>query len=189
MLAGDSPARLRPTGTRSVLTALALVLVLGGCVLPGGQGGAAGDGAGDAASITGPAVETTTLPPVGSPAAPATETAAPVDASAEAEAEGPEAPAAPEAAPEPAPEPAPPVVKSPAQIACEKLGGRLVRVGTGLAMACQRVMRDAGKSCRRKSDCEGECLARSSTCAPLSPLFGCNDVLQDDGRQVTLCID
>ena len=32
-------------------------------------------------------------------------------------------------------------------------------------------------------------LARSGTCAPITPMFGCNDILQDDGREVTLCLD
>lgn len=179
--------RSRPRRPLGALTVFALMLALGGCVLPGGGG----EGAADTPSITGPAVETTTLPPDGA----TTDAASSVYGPERAVNPEPPPEAAPPAEPsvepvaETAPEPEPPVVKSPAQIACEKQGGRLVRVGTGLAMACQRVMRDAGKSCRRKSDCEGECLARSGTCAPLAPLFGCNDVLQDDGRQVSLCID
>ena len=52
-----------------------------------------------------------------------------------------------------------------------------------------RQTRDAGKTCRRQTDCETECLARSRTCAPITPLFGCNPVLQADGREVNLCID
>jgi hypothetical protein len=178
------PGPTRPWGA---LTVVALVLALGGCVLPGGQG----DGSDDTPSIIGPEVETTTLPPAGEVAGTPPEVAAPSDPAGAGEQGTAAAEVSPEAAQpaQPAAEPAPPVVKSPAEIACEKLGGRLVRVGTGLATACQRVMRDAGKSCRRKSDCEGECLARSGTCAPLAPLFGCNDVLQDDGRQVSLCID
>lgn len=187
MLNGGSTARPRPNRVRGVVAAFALVLALGGCVLPGGQGSGAGSEADDAPSITGPAVETTTLPPV---AAPAASIAAPLPDAPDTGDDTPNTePASQTAEPPPDPAPPPPVVKSPAQIACEKLGGRLVRVGTGSAMACQRVTRDAGTSCRRKSDCEGECLARSSTCAPLSPLFGCHDVLQDDGRQVSLCID
>jgi hypothetical protein len=46
-----------------------------------------------------------------------------------------------------------------------------------------------GKACTRQSQCEGYCLARSGTCAPITPMFGCNDILQDDGREVTLCLD
>jgi hypothetical protein len=33
------------------------------------------------------------------------------------------------------------------------------------------------------------CLARSGTCAPIMPLFGCNEVLDKQGRRVTLCIE
>lgn len=87
-------------------------------------------------------------------------------------------------------DPAPtPAVKSPSGIACEKSGGRMVQVGGASLLTCQRPTRDAGKSCRRQGDCVGECLARSETCAPVAPLFGCNEVLQKDGRKVTLCID
>ncbi|MFN3824184.1 MAG: hypothetical protein ACK4RN_09415 [Pseudorhodobacter sp.] len=171
------------------MAAVLVALVLGGCVLPGGQRG----GGADISPITGPEVETSTLPPAGGEmageASPGTGPQVATAGAGPASEAAPPPETAPESIPEPAPEAAPPVVKSAAQIACEKLGGRFVRVGSGSAMACQRVMRDAGKSCRRKSDCEGECLARSRTCAPLSPLFGCNDILQDDGRQVSLCIN
>ena len=56
-------------------------------------------------------------------------------------------------------------------------------------MTCIRTTRDAGKSCDSKTDCEGECLARSRTCSPIKPLFGCNPVLMDTGAEVTLCIE
>lgn len=55
-------------------------------------------------------------------------------------------------------------------------------------MTCVNPTRDAGKACRRGSDCEGLCLARSFTCAPYDPLFGCNEILQDDGSRVTYCL-
>jgi hypothetical protein len=55
--------------------------------------------------------------------------------------------------------------------------------------ACVTLTRDGGKACTRQSQCEGYCLARSGTCAPITPMFGCNDILQDDGREVTLCLD
>ncbi|MFV0491006.1 MAG: hypothetical protein ACK5M4_04250 [Pseudorhodobacter sp.] len=86
-------------------------------------------------------------------------------------------------------EPAPPAVKSASQIVCEKAGGQMVRAGGSPLSTCQKPMRDAGKACSRRADCKGECLARSGTCAPVAPLFGCNEVLQQDGRRVTLCID
>lgn len=89
----------------------------------------------------------------------------------------PEAPAQPEAA------------KSPEQVLCEKTGGQWAVAGLSGAFVCVTMTRDAGKVCRKKTDCEGLCLARSGTCAPIMPLFGCNDVLEKDGRRVTLCID
>lgn len=84
-------------------------------------------------------------------------------------------------------EPAAP--KSPAQLLCEKSGGQWLVAGETGAYICVSPTRDGGKLCRKKSDCQGLCLARSGTCAPFTPLFGCNDVLEKDGRRVTLCID
>ena len=88
-----------------------------------------------------------------------------------------------------APEPAPAALKTPGQIACERRGGSFVGLARTGMMTCQLPTRDAGKQCRRESDCEGQCLARSGTCAPASPMLGCQSVLQEDGRRVELCID
>lgn len=88
-----------------------------------------------------------------------------------------------------APVPPPAPAKSPLQMACEEDGGIWARAGDGGGMACVRTTRDSGKQCRSKTDCEGECLARSRTCAPVQPLFGCNAVLMDNGAEVNLCID
>jgi outer membrane biosynthesis protein TonB len=96
--------------------------------------------------------------------------------------------AEPESAVPAAPE-VPQALKSASQKACEKKGGTWAATGSGATRACVKPTRDAGKSCRRARDCDGLCLARSRTCAPLKPLFGCHDILQDDGSQVTLCID
>ena len=103
------------------------------------------------------------------------------------EAPKPEA-AKPEAAkPEAEAEAAPP--KSAPQLACEAGGGIWSEAGKKGVKTCVQRTRDAGKSCKREGDCEGYCLARSRSCAPVTPLFGCNDILQADGGQVTLCID
>lgn len=117
------------------------------------------------------------------------EAAAPVTAPAEP-APGPEPerqvlaaePAAPQAAP-------PPAAKSASQLACEKRGANWVVAGTTGTMICQTRQPDAGKACSRESDCKGQCLARSRSCAPVTPLFGCNEVLQNNGQRVTLCIE
>lgn len=85
--------------------------------------------------------------------------------------------------------PAPPPPKSAAQIACEKGKGNWTKAGKTGTMSCQYQLRDSGKQCSRDRDCEGQCLARSRSCAPFAPLFGCHEVLQDNGQRVTLCID
>ena len=79
--------------------------------------------------------------------------------------------------------------KSPEQVLCEKAGGQWAVAGKTGAFICVKPTRDGGKMCRKKGDCQGLCLARSGTCAPFAPLFGCNEVLEKDGRRVTLCID
>ncbi len=91
---------------------------------------------------------------------------------------------------EPVAEPTPPPPpRSAAQIACEKGRGNWVTAGKTGTMSCQVPLRDGGQQCTRDRDCDGQCLARSRTCAPYAPLFGCNEVLQDNGQRVSLCID
>lgn len=153
--------------------ALALMAVLAGCQFGGLGGGekAVSDVAAPTA-LQGPAVEVTTLAPMG-------QAAAPVSGGADV----PKAPEAKETAPVVVP------LKTPGQIACEKKGGKFATLSNTGAMTCQTSTRDGGKQCRRESDCDGVCLARSRTCAPVKPLLGCQDILQNDGRQVRLCID
>lgn len=86
----------------------------------------------------------------------------------------------------PAPVALPP---SPEERACTRSRGAWVGLGKSGARTCVKQTRDGGKRCSRESQCQGLCLARSGTCAPVVPLFGCNEILQDDGRRVTLCID
>lgn len=85
--------------------------------------------------------------------------------------------------------PAPVVVKSPAQLACEKRKGVWTAAGSGGANFCQKPTKDAGTACRRATDCEGYCLARSNTCAPVTPMFGCQEILNEYGRVLTQCLD
>nr|WP_321508414.1 hypothetical protein [uncultured Celeribacter sp.] len=74
--------------------------------------------------------------------------------------------------------------------ACEAKGGEFRAAGMAGLMTCFTTPPDAGKSCRKSSDCSSNtCLARSGTCAPISPLFGCNDLLDAEGRRGTLCVD
>ena len=86
----------------------------------------------------------------------------------------------------PAPEPAP---KSQPQMLCEASGGFWGQSGTSGGFLCQKMMKDGGKVCHKKGDCTGECLGPSQTCSPVAPLMGCNDVMDAEGRRVTLCLD
>lgn len=110
------------------------------------------------------------------------------------------APAAPPPAPIPNAPPAnvtptavtTPAVFSPAsdqERACRDDGGIWGKAGRLNAMACFQQPKDGGTSCSKQSDCTTQCLARSRTCAPVWPIFGCSEVLQGDGRMVTLCLD
>lgn len=78
---------------------------------------------------------------------------------------------------------------SPEEVACRAKGGQWGKAGKLAAMTCYIPSKDAGKSCTKQSDCSSQCLARSKTCAPIWPIFGCSDVLQNDGALVKLCID
>ena len=95
---------------------------------------------------------------------------------------------------EPAPEaekPAPPSIP-PALVSqqkqCTKAKGRFVRRSEGGTFVCVTPTRDANKPCDDSSDCEGICFAKSRTCAPVQPLFGCYDALEN-GRVVKICIE
>ncbi|HLQ20008.1 MAG TPA: hypothetical protein VK146_13605 [Tabrizicola sp.] len=149
-------------------------------------------------AVLGDSIEVTTLdtpPPDGNtpgpvPAGPSgAETAAPQEAAATPA--DPAEPSGEAGAPAPVPDAAetPVTPKSEQQLACEKKKGRWLRVGKGSARACVFQTKDAGKRCERESQCEGVCLARSGTCSPLKPLYGCNEILQDNGARVTLCLD
>jgi hypothetical protein len=73
--------------------------------------------------------------------------------------------------------------------ACEERGGSFQRAGKGGVFTCVTRTRDAGKSCTAATQCESLCLARSRTCAPVKPIFGCNDILNSAGVRLTQCID
>lgn len=182
-----------------LLAPLLALALLAACQL--GQPGRDGAAAPGANPVTGGTITTTTLdapPPAAPPtAAEISATAAPADAprpqprpdSATAATEETAATAEP-APPDPAAEPEiPAILKSPSEIACEDDGGTWARAGEGGGMACIYQTRDGGRRCDGKDDCEGECLARSRSCSPIKPLFGCNAVLLDTGAEVTLCLD
>ncbi|THD84703.1 hypothetical protein E7811_02920 [Aliigemmobacter aestuarii] len=91
-----------------------------------------------------------------------------------------------ETATTPAPE-VPEALKSAAQRACERGGGTYSKAKS--AFLCVRPTRDAGKSCRTGRDCDGYCLARSRTCAPIAPLLGCHEIILDNGVRTTQCLE
>jgi len=158
-------------------------------------------------AVTGDAIEVTALdtpPPAAAPVVAEAAGTAPAEAAATAVAPTPAAEPAPAPVTDPAAagavtdeavapaEPAevapPPPPKSDRQIACERKRGNWADTGGGL-MICMLPTRDGGKRCTRESQCEGVCLARSQTCAPVKPLMGCNEILQDNGSRATLCIE
>lgn len=88
----------------------------------------------------------------------------------------------------PPPPPLPPALRA-QQADCTRAGGNFIRTGVAGLWTCQRSTRDSGRRCTKDGDCEGLCLARTNTCAPVVPLFGCHEVLDSLGRRNTLCID
>lgn len=75
---------------------------------------------------------------------------------------------------------------------CTGQGGQIV---VGLAgPTCALPTADAGQSCRSGADCDGLCLAPAAAngagqCSPVSPYFGCHEVLVAAGESATLCVD
>ena len=73
--------------------------------------------------------------------------------------------------------------------ACAAEGGRWGSALGSSLFVCYRTPRDAGKQCREADDCSTHCLARSRTCAPVTPFYGCHEVLTGPGQVATLCIE
>jgi len=72
---------------------------------------------------------------------------------------------------------------------CVSRGGTFAAGGASGLMTCFTTPKDAGKACSAGSECSTNmCLARSRTCAPISPMFGCHEIIEQGGS-VTLCID
>ncbi len=171
--------------------------LLSACQLPGGKIPAKPDGGVTPNAVAGSAIEVTALdaPPVETVSAPAVaaETAGQATAVPQADPVVAEDGTATETGPSLAPKPdlaeTPVTPKSEMQLACEKKGGRWFKVGKGEKRACVRQTKDANKRCEKESQCDGVCLARSGTCSPFKPLYGCNEILQDNGARVTLCLE
>lgn len=96
-------------------------------------------------------------------------------------------PADPAPAPSTLPPPEAPMLAQ-QRAACARDGGRLTARG-GELFVCVHQTRDGGRQCIAAAECEGVCLARSRSCAPLRPLLGCQQVFTLPGRRETLCTD
>lgn len=73
---------------------------------------------------------------------------------------------------------------------CEARNGIWGRAGEGGAgFVCFTRTRDTNRTCERSTDCEGLCLARSRTCAPMTPFLGCHEILTESGARATVCTE
>ena len=72
---------------------------------------------------------------------------------------------------------------------CERTGGRWGARAGGNVFTCYRETRDANQLCSSASDCESVCLARSRTCAPITPFLGCHEILTIGGQPATECLN
>lgn len=82
---------------------------------------------------------------------------------------------------------------------CQAAGGTLQRLGRLQREQCVIPYADAGRSCSRKSDCSGQCLATgevtagstaTGTCQrDASQTFGCRQRIDDGKAQGTICVD
>lgn len=176
-----------------LILSLGLVALLSGCVLPGI--GESGPEDVTPNAVTGGAIEVTALDalPADPATAPTLAEVPPATDGTKVQSTAPEAPVETKVESPPAPVPeleevVPTVEKTEQQLACEKKKGKWVSAG-GKSRICLFNTKDAGKQCTRESQCEGACLARSGTCSPIRPLLGCNEILQDNGARVTLCIN
>jgi hypothetical protein len=146
------------------------------------------DRSGGVAGTTPPVTEAAEVTLLDAPAAASAPVAQAQKAEAAATAKAPKMSAEARVADTPATPPPPEPVKSPSQIVCEKKGGRFAKAGNATPVVCVRETRDGGKSCRRETDCEGLCLARSRSCSPITPVLGCQESLTRDGLRVTECV-
>lgn len=72
---------------------------------------------------------------------------------------------------------------------CERRGGRFGTMGPKSALnVCFMRTKDSNQRCTTSDDCEGVCLARSRTCAPVVPLLGCNEVVLSGGITAVDCV-
>ena len=82
------------------------------------------------------------------------------------------------------------------QAACEAKGGNYAQRGRAGLYSCAVSYADAGKVCRKASDCEGQCrvedgasAASQGQCQATSDRFGCYTFLDEQGQPVGICVD
>lgn len=75
------------------------------------------------------------------------------------------------------------------RMACEDDGGSWGPAAGSATYVCYKPTRDANKQCTIASDCQGLCLARSRTCAPIQPFLGCHEILTEGGTRATQCVN
>ncbi len=72
---------------------------------------------------------------------------------------------------------------------CQARGGSLSMSPMAQTEICVRPTADAGKACNKAQDCSAGCLADTRTCAKVTPMFGCNEFLNETGQKVGMCVD
>lgn len=72
---------------------------------------------------------------------------------------------------------------------CTAKGGQIGIAGLLGGEFCVKRAPDVGKSCTKASDCAGDCLSASRTCAPTLNPFGCRDYLDETGQPQSICVD
>ena len=75
------------------------------------------------------------------------------------------------------------------KVACENKGGRWGAAANKTSFVCYVTLPDANQTCQTGNDCTGFCLARSRTCSPIQPFYGCHEVLSRGGLPQTICIE
>ncbi|KMW58048.1 hypothetical protein AIOL_003018 [Candidatus Rhodobacter oscarellae] len=113
---------------------------------------------------------------------------APEGADEAAESPAEEAPQGAEEAPQAEAEPAKPDPNAAFRLECTKRKGSLSKLKSG-AFVCVTRTRDANRRCVSAGECDGACLARSGTCAPVKPLVGCHEILTNRGARATVCVE
>ena len=76
---------------------------------------------------------------------------------------------------------------------CEADGGTFQEGGLTGALMCFRPTIDAGTTCKNSNGCQSLCFAYEDRdegyCAAVTPIFGCNEIFDENGQRGVLCID